>query len=123
MEEREMKRIFMAFLILFTILPSISDATPILDQYNPLDYTTGITGYGTVYKHMDDAQTFTVGIAGILSQVSIYMNMNSSVGAENLFIDITKTLNGVPVDNPSSILGSLSLSPAFFNWGAKVDGY
>jgi hypothetical protein len=91
---------YAAMLITFGCWGTTARATVVLDQsYIPAPQFTGVTGF-------DDgdyvAQTFTVGVGGVLDHVDVLMRQ--SPGAGNLTLDIRPTSNGVPVENDALAL-------------------
>ncbi|MHC4445535.1 MAG: hypothetical protein ACYTF1_23560, partial [Planctomycetota bacterium] len=81
-------------------------STPILDQaFDPSDnYNLSSDVRGVV----DKAQTFTVGITGVLTRVDalIYRRFNTSV---DLLFDIRRTNAGVPTESDDDTLASLAV--------------
>jgi hypothetical protein len=58
---------------------------------------------------LDKAQTFTVGIAGRLTEIDVLIETFGSEGSK-LFLDLLPTINGVPVNDDELRLARLSLS-------------
>ena len=61
------------------------------------------------------AQTFTVGISGSLSQVNLYLNGYSSTNGDEIFADIRRTIDGAPSDDAGDILGTAVLGSAVWD--------
>lgn len=104
-----MRKRFVVFMLsLFTLCiclgsPPIVQSVPILDQ----QYTPE-SGYAFMYAELRDdlvrAQTFTVGLSGLLSGFEVYLSTPDSGGT--LTFKIYPTIGGVPD------LGSVSLAEA-----------
>jgi hypothetical protein len=74
------------------------------------------------------AQTFTVGITGILTEVDVYLVRNGPI-LSDLHLDIRPTINGVPTADDSAALGSvtvpvpaLGITPKFVNFDVSSLG-
>ena len=110
-------RVRVAFLaILVTTLPGPAAALPILDQeYDPtIDRLLGIGQVeGQADPDIDLAQTFTVGITGILTSVEVLIRRESGI-TEDLLFDIRTIAGGVPTeaDAGANVLANTSLSAA-----------
>lgn len=107
-----MKKRFMVFMLsLFSLsicfgTPQIVQSAPILDQqYTPEP------GYAFMHAELDydlvRAQTFTVGLSGLLSGFEVYLSTPGSGGT--LTFKVYRTISGVPD------LGSASLAEATIN--------
>lgn len=107
-----MRKRFMVFMLsLFSLsicfgTPQIVQSAPILDQqYTPEP------GYAFMYAELDydlvRAQTFTVGLSGLLSGFEVYLSTPGSGGT--LTFKVYRTISGVPD------LGSASLAEATIN--------
>jgi hypothetical protein len=78
-------------------------AVPVLDQsFEPpiLDLILGIAEDDT------GAQTFTVGIAGVLTQVDVLVERN---GFADVHFDLRPTIGGVPIEDGAMALASVTL--------------
>jgi len=108
---------FVKLLVLLVALVWIGfnqgDASPILDQsYDPVP-TWGLE----VTASQSIAQTFTVGVGGVLTGLELFANHFSGYCTNDLFVSLVTTAGGVPSDNvlatvalPSSDI-PFSLSP------------
>lgn len=103
-------------LIAVLVVPfgGVSEAAPMLDQSYEASNTNA---NGFIYKPgggpIDRAQTFTVGLTGLLTQVNLLdFGVFSGVTLPLLF-DIRTTSGGVPTESNSgaNILASLSIGP------------
>lgn len=107
--------VFMRGLFLLSIclgIPRVVQSAPILDQeYKPA------TGYAFMYAELRDdlvrAQTFTVGLSGLLSGFDVYLSTPDSGGT--ITFKVFPTIAGVPD------LGSTSLAEATINVSGLVD--
>ena len=103
---RQPAAIAAALLALLTLSAGSTDAAPILDQqYVP-------TGSGSANFQIDQslAQTFTVGIDGILSSVAVLIARGSPAPAEGFTLSIVDAPGGTP--DFSSVLASAFIEPA-----------
>lgn len=106
-----MKKILVFLVVIFTVFVVLgyANALPIVDQSN-IDPTPGCGTCTSIYQYMDVAQTFTVGISGQLTTVSIYLNRRVD-STEDLFFDIRNTINGIPTEDDTSVLCNISVAP------------
>lgn len=79
----------------------------VLDQVSD---TTEVSIITTINHHYDKAQTFTVGMDGVLQQLDLYLG-RSSYYPVDLIIDIRETVAGLPLEDDANTLVSLVLSP------------
>lgn len=89
-------------------------AAYVLDQvYDPSALTTYDLGgpFGTASYHTDWAQTFTVGVTGMLGLVSFYIERNASSTPDDLVVDVRGTTGGLPGSN-AAVLVSTHVAPA-----------
>jgi hypothetical protein len=96
-------RVTASAVFILVLTTHLSTSSPILDQsFEPatLSRFLGI-GPGT-----SGAQTFTVGITGILTEVDVLVERNGGAG---LRFDIRPTVNGVPVENDAMTLASITV--------------
>jgi hypothetical protein len=97
-------------------------AYAIVDQEYVPAFANGVAvvGHGNI---SDWAQTFTVGISGILTGVDLWVDRQGTV-VEPLFIDIRITQNGVPTDADAgaNILASATLPPSMFPPSTGISG-
>jgi len=102
---------------------SNAQAVLMLDQQNIMDGLLGGQGigqfsdsdgspdpFGTSFD-FQDAQTFTVGINGLLSQIDLPI-FNTKGGTEGVTIDIRSVNGGIPEMDDSLVLGSVFLDVA-----------
>lgn len=108
---------FMALGLLFETMGR-ADAGFILDQQNVVTssnsngaYFLGQLGIPTT-GHAELAQTFTVGLTGMLARVDVQVNRSSDLVVTPLVIDIVRTTDGIP--EPGSVLASLSIPAQAF---------
>lgn len=82
-------------------------ANSILDQQYvpiaPFEITSAVDDV------VDKAQTFTVGVRGLLTEVDVLIETVGS-GGSKLFVDVLPTINGVPVNDDDLRLARVSLS-------------
>ena len=111
-----MKKLFIAIGILFlfvTFSLTISKstyATSIIDQSFDA-VAAGSYGGLNIQSDQELAQTFTVGISGILSGVDLQVRRsNASLPDQNLLFDVRPTIGGIPVVDDSLALVSLPIS-------------
>jgi hypothetical protein len=100
---------------------TVATSAPILDQsFDPVPANqTPFLGIGL---DSSGAQTFTVGITGILTEVDVFIQRNGPI-LSDLHLDVRPTINGIPTGNDSAALGSVTLPmpalgtrPAFVNF-------
>jgi len=94
------------------ILPSTICAASILDQsFVPSPaadlYRGNIISRPFASFYADQAQTFTVGITGQLTNIEVLIEGLNQ--AADLFVDIRPTINGIPISDDSSILGEVAI--------------
>lgn len=100
-----------------------AQAVLLLDQQNIMDGSLGGQGIGQ-FSDFDgspdpsgtsfdfqDAQTFTVGINGLLSQIDLPI-FNTNGGTEGVTLDIRSVSGGIPEMDDSLVLGSVFLDVA-----------
>lgn len=79
-------------------------AVPILDQsFVPQDPHSF---FGTGGTNLNSAQTFTVGITGMLSQVDVLVEKN---GPDELRLDVRPTVDGLPIEDDNAALASVTV--------------
>ena len=92
-------------------------AASVLDQeFSPA--TSNITGFVGLSNNIDRAQTFTVGITGLLTDVQVRISVDSTT-TDPLLFDIRTTSGGAPTeaDAGSGILFSTSIAPSAIGSG------
>lgn len=114
-----MKKRFVVFMLsLFSLciclgIPQIVQSAPILDQ----QYTPA-SGYAFMYAELDQdlirAQTFTVGIGGLLSGFDVYLSTPGLEGT--LTFKVYATINGAP-DLTSGSLAEATITVSGLNDG------
>jgi hypothetical protein len=104
------------------------EATPILDQSFEPHFTNPFPLLG-IAPDDSGAQTFTVGITGILTQVDVFVERN---GFANLRFDVRPTISRVPIEDDDKAVASVTVPastvpfPVAFlsldvsSWGAAV---
>ena len=99
-----------------TLVFKAISAGPILDQsFDPVlpsfSITIGTFGIVPPPNNLDGAQTFTVGVTGLLTSVDLMVGRDSGSTTEDLLLDIRTTSGGVPTDPNfgSNILGVLNV--------------
>jgi hypothetical protein len=98
--KNKLKHIGLAAGLALSFSASVSNATPMLDQVSD---ATGGTFSAAVESLQSIAQTFTVGIGGVLSQVDLMLDRR--IEATGTFtVSILSTTAGVPVGNGSTLL-------------------
>lgn len=86
-----------AALLIATAMPA--HAVPVLDQeHNPFQNIEGNIGPHSGSRIDDRAQTFTVGVTGILSRIEIRVYNRDLVATQPLIIDIRTVVGGVPTE-------------------------
>jgi len=60
-------------------------------------------------QNADEAQTFTVGIAGTLTRIEVFVYRVGDPGEAILLLDVRPTVNSVPVEDDSQILASADI--------------
>ncbi len=104
------KSAILACFALLSIGVGHSDATPILDQF----FVADVAGDNTIIAaRFNAAQTFTVGITGVLTSVEVNIAQFELTSAP-LVLDIRTTTDGVPTepDSGSNVLATLTLPAA-----------
>jgi hypothetical protein len=102
----KMKNIAFAVCLLIALLSTnTTNAAPVLDQYFEAGSSSNLTSY--VGGAVDKAQTFTVGLSGILSQIDL--DIQRITTSNDLIFDIRATSNGLPIENDSTTLASLTV--------------
>jgi len=66
---------------------------------------------GGVFGPTDQAQVFTVGIAGQLAQISVLI-IRGTFPADDLLLDVRPTVGGVPTESDTAVLASAAIHPA-----------
>ena len=99
-------------LMTFALITSITTragAAPILDQ--SFDPTFGLKfafGNGTG-RFPENAQTFTVGIAGVLSKVNVKLENVFGPGALDVSLRVMPTIGGIPVEDDAAALATATI--------------
>lgn len=96
------KRVIPIFLVIMSVSGLDALAAPTLDQ----SHIGGGTQRGGIYINHDTAQTFTVGISGILDSIVLDLNYEDEVPIYDITVEIRTTTSGLP-DGPASALGSV----------------
>src|SRR5207253_7434001 len=108
MSELIKQGLFSAVLVVMFVfgLAKQASAIEILDQFflPPGTASFVVPVSNQFASFVDGAQTFTVGIAGILGHVEINLGFNST--QRGLILDIRPTAAGVPLENDASALAS-----------------
>jgi hypothetical protein len=86
---------------------SIATSAPILDQ-SFIPFPANPTPFLGIGLDSSGAQTFTVGITGILTEIDVFIQRNGPI-LSDLHLDVRPTVNGVPTANDSAALGSVTL--------------
>jgi len=106
-----------------------ADAVIVLDQeYDPAPFSVAAITAPPGYDYEDKAQTFTVGVSGILTRVEVLITFNP-VNFGPLSFDVRKAAGGAPTsDLPASNILATALIPNLgvstnptFAWAA-IDG-
>lgn len=87
------------------------EAAPILDQQylvSPLGAFAVIEGTNTDFR-VEEAQTFTAGLSGLLHSVEIQVARNSASTIDDLLLDIRGTSGGAPLESDGSALASVAI--------------
>ena len=123
----QLQRLLVGLLVLITVIggpeANVWAQTSVLDQEFdavPGDGSTGGTGIGFANGNQL-AQTFIVGITGVLTRVDLQVFVSSlrpGAPAENLIVEIRPTIGGVPSNNDSSVLATTEVPPS----AIPVDG-
>ena len=107
-----------AFLLASGVVATSAEASPIVDQsfVPPVQNIGGQINRQPLCQGAcspnEQAQTFTVGITGFLTQVDLAV-ANRFLGSADLLFDVRPTtLAGVPLENNGSALVNLTVSPA-----------
>jgi hypothetical protein len=98
-----------------TSIVMAAEAPQTADQEFDATLGSGSTGgMGVGYGNSTQlAQTFTVGVTGLLTSVGLQVVTDAAhVAVQDLVVEIRPTVNGVPVDNDSNVLAKATLSPA-----------
>jgi hypothetical protein len=103
-------RLAFAFVLAMTVVRP-ADAASVLDQSSGTLPTNGFGGFIADFG-IDIAQTFTVGIGGILSGVDVAVARTGSDPVQNLIVEIRSTSGGVPGAAVGTVLASAALTPA-----------
>jgi hypothetical protein len=79
----------------------VANASPMLDQFMVPNPVTSNAEFGSVNFNQQRAQTFTVGLTGLLTEVQVDVERFGSSTAGNLVMEIrdTNPSNGFPVTN------------------------
>ncbi len=96
------KRVIPIFLVIMAIGALDTFASPTLDQ----SHIGGGAMRDGIYINHQKAQTFTVGIAGILDSVVLDLNYEEEVPIYDITVEIRTTTSGLP-DGPASAVGSV----------------
>ena len=78
----------------------------VLDQFYVPDNPNLAAGANS---GVDSAQTFTVGIAGTLTRVEIWVYALDGTADGNLFFDVRPTVDGVPGDSDDDVLATVTM--------------
>lgn len=81
---------------------------PELDQF--VVDVPGTSATGSVFLPMQQAQTFTVGITGTLSSVSVLLNRSRNSVTHDLNFILGEASSGAPSDDPRDRLAQVTLS-------------
>lgn len=96
------------FALIIGVSVSSAQATVVLDQ----DYEPGIyNSHATINKDIDHAQTFTVGITGILDSIDVYIQ-RSPQWSDPLLVHVRPTAGGLPLASDASSLAATSVPGA-----------
>lgn len=92
--------------ILFGLASFAANASTVLDQ----SQTTSGSLFASVAGDIQQAQTFTVGVTGTLSQLDFF-----AIGPADVFVDIRRTVAGVPDDTQvlETVLVSVANSSSY----------
>jgi hypothetical protein len=97
--------------LLFVALSgTVARSEPILDQ-SFVPVPANPTPFLGIDLDTSGAQTFTVGITGILTEVDVFIQRNGPI-LSDLHLDVRPTINGVPTGNDLAALGSVTLPMA-----------
>ncbi len=80
-----------------------SSAISQLDQSSESGIQLGTLG------QPDNAQTFTVGMKGILTEIQVQVQRNTAI-TNDLFLDVRGTSTGIPLEDDASVLATTSYS-------------
>jgi hypothetical protein len=113
--------------LLIGALPGLSRGSVVFDQgFDPTGQVTLSAGFGGTNPNQQIAQTFQVGVSGLLTEVDVFVHRFSSfqVGGNVVFEIRNQTSSSLPSNNPADTLvqisipySSISLSSGF----VKVD--
>lgn len=98
------------FILVGIVLPGSVLAEPVLDQVNDPESTSGQAFIGPD-NIVDWAETFTVGVTGILDSIEVRVRRESIEVTDPLLFDIRTTTNGTPTlsDTGENILFATSI--------------
>lgn len=96
---------------LLLAVTSVASGAPILDQSHGALPPGGHAGFIADFG-IDIAQTFTVGIGGLLTSVDLAVAKTGSDPVQPLNVEIRSTTAGVPNAAIGSVLASASIGPA-----------
>lgn len=99
--------------VLILVLSSPGWAVPILDQASESGNNLGTLG------EPDNAQTFTLGLAGVLSEIEVEVQLNLA-GAPDLVIELRNAPGGVPDNDDSLVLASTSVTSSALTLNART---
>ncbi len=94
----------LAIAMLVSIASSLASAAEVLDQQN--DVSPSATADSTSGGFVEEAQTFTVGVAGTLSRIAVQINYPGFGSPGNAILTVYNTSGGIP----NASLGTASLS-------------
>jgi len=90
-----------------------SSAAPVLDQSSESGVALGTLG------NPDNAQTFTVGLQGRLSEIQVQVQLNSPP-LNDLVLDVRGTSAGAPLEDDVNVLALTTLSAGDFSYGVPT---
>jgi hypothetical protein len=89
------------------LMAGAAGAAPILDQTHDIN----LNGGSSIYMNRDTAQTFTVGIAGLLTRVEVSIRRTNETAAD-LILDIRSTEAGFPVEDDNLAFATVAIPAA-----------
>ena len=112
MKKLHLLSVVCVYTILFanTSAKSASNTSPVLDQSSEFGVGLGTLG------HPDNAQTFTIGQKGTLSEIQVQVQLNSSP-KNDLILDLRETTAGAPLEDNTNILAGTSISAGDYSYG------
>ena len=104
-----MREILLSLCVMFAATNHAA-AIPVIDQANDTNKsgTTLVATFAGFISPGDRANTFTVGISGLLTQVDLEIQRNAAA-TDDLLVEIRATTAGAPVDDSGSILSSATV--------------